>query len=54
MYKDKLEEPIRKKKKAIGLTPKRDVGAEDLKEEIDKVLRIQEKRIVKYQVGANN
>jgi len=48
MYKEKFEAPIRRTKKMMGSTPMNDMGAVDLKEEIDKVLRTQERRITKY------
>jgi hypothetical protein len=48
VYKERLERPIRKTKKAMDSVPINDVGAMELKEKIDEVLLIQEKRISKY------
>ena len=48
VYKERLEAPIRKTKKGTGSLPINDMGAMELKEQIDEVLRTQEKRIAKY------
>jgi len=48
VYKERLESPISNTKKGMSSLPINDMGAMELKEQIDKVLREQEQRISKY------